>query len=187
MSLGRRHKSTMVWLVLLGALKKTNENTKKIDEMTAKLDSYSVKLDSCLAENNDGVHFSEQPQIVQSPPSQPKAPDHPLHHVENPSPQNIPHHHIVKAPPESTSKSEQNGLHHQYSSQRGLLFEKTHKLHHVPPQFFAQIMTLADKTTVKMEIQPRHKLKRLAEEEVNPPPGRPPRKRIKRQFSDVGP
>jgi hypothetical protein len=57
-------------------------------------------------------------------------------------------------------------VHHQYGSQPELLFEKTHKMHHVLYQFFAQIMTLANETTVKMEIQPQQKLKQLFEEEV---------------------
>jgi hypothetical protein len=39
-------------------------------------------------------------------------------------------------------------------------------MHHVLYQFFAQIMTLANETTVKMEIQPQQKLKQLFEEEV---------------------
>jgi hypothetical protein len=46
-------------------------------------------------------------------------------------------------------------------------------MHHVPHQFFAQIITLVDKTTMKIEVQPGEKLKQLFEEEVNPPLGMP--------------
>lgn len=52
-------------------------------------------------------------------------------------------------------------------------------MRYVPHQFFAQIKILVDKTTLNTKIQPRHKLERLAEEEVNPPSEHPPRKRMK--------
>jgi hypothetical protein len=58
----------------------------------------------------------------------------------------------------------------------------THKMHHDALQLFAQIMTLADKTTVKMDIQLRQKLKRLSEKEVNQPLGCPPRKQMKKKM-----
>jgi hypothetical protein len=41
------------------------------------------------------------------------ATDHPLHHVENPLPHNIPpHHHVVKALPAFAFMSKRNGLNH---------------------------------------------------------------------------
>jgi hypothetical protein len=48
-------------------------------------------------------------------------------------------------------------------------------------------MTLANKTTVKIKIQLRQKLKRLSEEEVNPPSGRLPRKRMKKEDFSILP
>jgi hypothetical protein len=128
------------------------------------------------------VQCPQHPQIVStSPPSQLKAPDQPLHCVENPIAQNIPYHCVVKATPALAFKSEQNGLYHQHGSPREFLFEMTHKMHHDALQLFAQIMTLMDKTTVKMDIQLRLKLKRLSDKDVNQPLGRPPRKQMKKK------
>jgi hypothetical protein len=108
---------------------------------------YSLLSNKLLDEQKNGVSCPHKPQTVSNPtPSQAKAPEQPLHHVENLVAQNIPHHCVVKATPTSASKFEQNSLHHQRGSRRELLFEKTHKMHHVPHQFFAQIITLADKT-----------------------------------------